>query len=137
VVSHTDRPDHEEDTMSEFTDVAQRYLAAWNETDPAARQERVAALWTADGSYVDPLAEVRGRDRIAALIAGVQDQFPGFTFRLAGDVDGHHRLARFSWELGPAEGPAPVAGSDVVTLDEDGRATSVLGFLDRVPAPAS
>jgi hypothetical protein len=137
VVSHTDRPDHEEDTMSEFTDVAQRYLSAWNETDPAARQERVAALWAADGSYVDPLAEVRGPDRIAALIAGVQDQFPGFTFRLAGDVDGHHRLARFSWELGPAEGPAPVAGSDVVTLDEDGRVTSVLGFLDRVPAPAS
>jgi hypothetical protein len=129
--------DHEEETMSEFTDVAQRYLAAWNETDPAARQDRVAALWAADGSYVDPLAEVRGPDQIAALIAAVQDQFPGFTFRLAGDVDGHHHQARFSWELGPAEGPAPVAGSDVVTLDDDGRVTSVLGFLDRVPAQAS
>ena len=77
--------------MSEFTDIAQRYLAAWNETDPAARQERVAALWAADGRYVDPLADVRGREQIAGLIAAVQDQFPGFTFRLAGDVDGHHR----------------------------------------------
>jgi hypothetical protein len=121
-------PDHEEDTMTEFADVAQRYIAAWNETDPQARQDRVAALWTADGRYVDPMADVRGRDQIAALIAGVQDQFPGFVFRLAGDVDGHHRQARFSWELGPAEGAAPVAGSD------DGRITSVLGFLDRVPA---
>jgi hypothetical protein len=129
--------DHEEDTMSEFTDVAHRYLAAWNETDPAARRERVAALWASDGSYVDPLAEVRGGEQIAGLIAAVQDQFPGFTFRLAGDVDGHHRLARFSWELGPADGPAPVAGSDVVTLDDDGRVTSVLGFLDRVPAAVS
>ncbi len=120
--------------MTEFDDVAQRYIAAWNETDAQARHERVAALWADGGSYVDPLAEVAGRDQIAALISGVQDQFPGFSFRLAGDVDGHHRQARFSWELGPAEGPAPVAGFDVVTLDDDGRVTSVLGFLDRVPA---
>ncbi len=120
--------------MSEFADVAQRYIAAWNETDPQTRQDRVAGLWAADGSYVDPMAEVQGRDQIASLIGGVQDQFPGFVFRLAGDVDGHHRQARFSWELGPAEGPAPVAGFDVVTLDDDGRVTTVLGFLDRVPA---
>ena len=120
--------------MTEFVDVAQRYIAAWNETDPQARQDRVAALWATDGSYVDPLADVRGRDQITALIGGVQAQFPGFVFRLAGDVDGHHRQARFSWELGPAEGPAPVAGSDVVTLDDDGRIATVLGFLDRVPA---
>jgi hypothetical protein len=123
--------------MTQFTDIAQRYVAAWNETDPQARQDRVADLWAADGTYVDPLADVQGRDQIATLIAAVQDQFPGFRFRLAGDVDGHHHLARFSWELGPEEGPAPVAGSDVVTLDDDGRVTRVLGFLDRVPAPVS
>jgi hypothetical protein len=120
--------------MTEFADVAQRYIAAWNETDPQTRTDRVSALWAADGSYVDPLADVRGREQIAALIAGVQDQFPGFVFRLHGDVDGHHRQARFSWELGPSEGEAPVAGSDVVTLDDEGRIASVYGFLDRVPA---
>jgi hypothetical protein len=120
--------------MTEFTDIAQRYIAAWNETDPAARRDRVAALWTAEGTYVDPMADVRGPEQIDALIAGVQDQFPGLLFRLAGDVDGHHRQARFTWELGPADGPAPVAGFDVVTLDDEDRVTSVLGFLDRVPS---
>jgi hypothetical protein len=29
-----------------------------------------------------------------------------------------------------------VAGSDVITLDAESRITSVLGFLDRVPAGA-
>jgi hypothetical protein len=28
--------------------------------------------------------------------------YHGFTFRLAGAVDGHHNQARFGWELGPA-----------------------------------
>lgn len=120
--------------MSDFTDLAQRYIDAWNETDPGARRDRVAALWATDGSYVDPLADVAGTDQIAALIGGVQEQFPGFAFRLLGDVDGHHRQARFRWELGPADGPAPVAGFDVVTVDAQDRVTSVLGFLDRVPA---
>jgi len=37
----------------------------------------------------------------------VQEQFPGFRFRLAGAVDGHHDQARFGWEFGPAGGDAP------------------------------
>ena len=35
------------------------------------------------------------------MIGAVQQQFPGFSFRLAGPVDGHHNQARFGWELGP------------------------------------
>ncbi|MFC0599236.1 nuclear transport factor 2 family protein [Streptomyces palmae] len=112
-----------------------RYFEAWNATDPAARAQAVAAAWTEDGSYTDPLAEVRGAEQLAALIEGAQQQFPGFEFRQTGTVDGHHDTARFSWELvSVADGSAPVAGSDVITLAEDGRIRSVLGFLDRVPA---
>ncbi|MEV0980092.1 nuclear transport factor 2 family protein [Streptomyces sp. NPDC049915] len=112
-----------------------RYFEAWNAPDAEARAKAVAAAWTTDGSYTDPLADVRGHDAIAALIAGAREQFPGFAFRLTGAVDGHHDTARFSWELvAEGDGPAPVAGSDVVTLDGEGRIRSVLGFLDRVPA---
>jgi hypothetical protein len=35
-----------------------------------------------------------------------------------------------------SDGSAPVAGSDVITLDEQGRIRTVLGFLDRLPAGA-
>ncbi len=60
-----------------------------------------------------------------------------FVFRLTGAVDGHHDTARFSWELvSETDGAAPVAGSDVITLDAGGRITAVLGFLDRAPATA-
>jgi SnoaL-like domain len=113
--------------------LAERYIAAWNETDDAARRRAVAELWTDDGRYVDPLVEAEGVDGIAATIGAVQQQFPGFVFRLAGPVDGHHEQLRFSWELGPAGQDAPIAGSDVAVTDGDGRLRAVLGFLDRVP----
>ncbi|MEU3663397.1 nuclear transport factor 2 family protein [Streptomyces sp. NPDC032940] len=117
-------------------DAVARYFEAWN-AGPDARAKAVAAAWTADGGYTDPLADVRGHDRIAAVITAAREQFPGFVFRLSGSVDGHHDTARFSWELvNEADGSAPVAGSDVVTLDEEGRIRSVYGFLDRVPAGA-
>lgn len=121
--------------MSQYENAAARYIQAWNTADPEERAKAVAATWTEDGSYTDPLAEVAGHEGIAAVIAAAQAQFPGFAFRLAGAVDGHHDTARFGWELvSVADGSAPVAGFDVVTLAADGRIRSVSGFLDRVPA---
>ncbi|MFG2602473.1 nuclear transport factor 2 family protein [Streptomyces sp. NPDC048514] len=120
-----------------YENAAARYFEAWNATGPAAIGKAVAAAWTADGGYTDPLAEVRGHEGIAAVIAAAHEQFPGFVFRPLGAVDGHHDTARFGWELvHEADGSAPVAGFDVVTLDEEGRIRQVLGFLDRVPAGA-
>ncbi|MBO1333653.1 nuclear transport factor 2 family protein [Streptomyces sp. VRA16 Mangrove soil] len=112
-----------------------RYFEAWNARTPEERAKAVAAAWTEDGSYTDPLAEAAGHDGVAAVIGGAHEQFPGFFFRPLGDVDGHHRVARFGWELvSEADGSAPVAGFDVIELADDGRIRAVHGFLDRVPA---
>ncbi|MFT2014314.1 nuclear transport factor 2 family protein [Streptomyces sp. 796.1] len=111
-----------------------RYFAAWNATDPAERQRAVAAAWVEDGSYTDPFADVSGHDQLAAVIAGAQQQFPTFSFRLVAAAEGHHHTARFSWELvSETDGSAPVAGSDVAVFAEDGRIRAVYGFVDRAP----
>ena len=126
--------------MSTYDNTAQAYIAAWNTIDAAERKDAVAALFAQEATYTDPLAAVSGPDAIAELIGGAQQQFAGWTFRLAGPVDGHHSQARFTWALGPDgqdnDGEAPVVGFDVVTLDDAGLITSVLGFLDRVPTTA-
>lgn len=125
------------DVLIDHTVLAQRYIAAWNEVDPAARRLAVADLYAPDARYVDPLADARGRDAIEATIAAVQAQFPGFVIRLAGPVEGHHDVARFGWELAPGDAPqgspAPIVGFDVLTADDEGRLRTVVGFLDRVP----
>ena len=87
--------------MTAYDELAQRYIDTWNETDPSARRAAVDQLYTEDARYVDPMAVADGREAIASMIGAVQEQFPGFRFRLAGPVDGHHNQARFGWELGP------------------------------------
>jgi SnoaL-like domain len=114
-------------------EIIERYLAAWNETDAVKRRELVDAVWAPDGSYTDPLADVRGREAIDQLIGAVQQQFPGFVFTLGGAVDAHHDQARFSWHLGPGGAAEPVViGFDVAVVEQD-RIGSVYGFLDKVP----
>ncbi len=120
--------------MSDVKDLVERYLAIWNERDAGARRAAVDGLCAEDATYTDPLVDVAGRDAIDAVIGAVQQRFPDFVFRLAGDVDAHHDLARFTWELGPEDGEAVVVGFDVAVLTGDGRIGKVHGFLDKVPA---
>jgi hypothetical protein len=117
-------------------EIIDRYIAAWNETDAAARRELVGSLWAADGSYTDPLADVRGADAIAGLMGAAQQQFSGLVFTLGGPVDANHNQARFTWHLGPDGAEPVVIGFDVVVLDGDGRIASVHQFLEKVPAAA-
>jgi SnoaL-like domain len=115
-------------------EMAERYLAAWNETDASRRRKLVDELWAEDGSYTDPLADAHGRAEIDGLIGAVQDQFPDFVFTLGGPVDAHHDQARFTWHLGPAGAEPVVIGFDVAVLNGCGQIRSVYGFLDQVPA---
>ena len=119
--------------MSDFQNIAERYLATWNEADPQARRRAIDELWAEDGRYVDPLAVAEGRDAIDATIGAVRAQFPGFVFQLAGPVDAHHDQARFTWELTQPGTEPLVVGFDVAVLDGKGRLQTVLGFLDKVP----
>ncbi|MEJ8667884.1 nuclear transport factor 2 family protein [Streptomyces sp. MS1.AVA.1] len=124
-------------TTDRYEIAVARYFEAWNTREPDALARAVAVAWSPQGGYADPLADVRGHEGIVAVVAAAHAQFPGFVFRRTGSVDGHHDTARFSWELvSEADEAAPVAGSDVITLDIEGRILSVLGFLDRVPAGA-
>lgn len=120
--------------MSDFDTIVQRYLAAWNETDPARRRAAVEDVFAADVRYVDPLAAVEGHAALDGLIGAMQGQFPGLVFTAGGPVDAHHEQARFTWHLGPAGEDPVVVGFDVAELGADGRIRTVLGFIDQAPA---
>jgi hypothetical protein len=113
--------------------IANAYIAAWNETDPARRRALIGEGWTEDAAYVDPLMSGKGRDQIDEMIAGVQSRFPGFRFALVGQADGHGEHVRFSWSLGPKGDEEMIKGTDFAVV-EAGRLQKVTGFLDKVPA---
>jgi SnoaL-like domain len=119
--------------MTDAETIATRYIACWNARDPQRRRDLLAALWTEDATYLDPLMRAEDRDGVGALIEGVQARFADFRFALTGRADGHADRLRFSWSLGPEGGEAVVEGTDFAELAADGRLRAVTGFLDRVP----
>ena len=125
--------------MTDHVTIARRYIDLWNERAQNRRRELLGEFWTADASYVDPLMKGDGRDGIDALISGVQQRFPDFTFKLIGEPNGfgdHTRFSlRFSWGLGPDGADSPIKGTDFAVL-KDGRIQSITGFLDQVPPGA-
>ena len=121
--------------MSSLTDLVDRYIAMWNETDAGRRRALIARIWTEDAHYVDPALEGEGREGIEAMVKAVQERFPGHRFRRTGDVDSHHDRIRFAWELAPEGGAAIASGADFGVVAAAGeRLHSVTGFFDRAPA---
>lgn len=119
--------------MPDHTALVAQYIASWNETDAQRRDALIAATFTEDAAYTDPLMHGTGHDGIAGLIGGAQSQFPGFHFALTRPVDSVDDHVRFSWQLGPAGAPALIEGTDFACVSADGRLATVHGFLDRVP----
>jgi len=117
-----------------MNDIVNAYLDTWNARTDADRKELLERHWSADATYVDPLAEVAGRESIGGVIEAVHAQFPEFVFSQVAEPDSHHAQTRFQWGLGPADEEPIIIGFDVITEDEDGRIRTVVGFLDRVPA---
>jgi hypothetical protein len=122
--------------MIDAQNIAQRYIASWNEADPVVRRQLVDRLWTEDGCYADPMMKADGQDGIAELIGGVHTQFPGYCFALTGRPDGHGSFVRFSWSLAPVGGQTVARGTDFALVAADGRLEQVTGFLDQVPGTA-
>jgi SnoaL-like domain len=125
--------------MTDATTIAARYIDLWNEKAPERRRDILAANWARDAKYVDPLMSGDGHDGIDAMIAGVQQRFPEFRFRLIGEPNGygdHVRFSvRFSWGLGPDGLDSPIKGTDFAVV-RDGRIQSITGFLDQIPMGA-
>ena len=125
----------ENNVARKIEEAAGRYIAVWNEPDADARCHAIGELWTKDGRYTDPLAAVEGHRAIREVIADTREQFQGYVFKLTGNIDAHHDIVRFGWELVPeGGGESVVVGFDVAVVTEGGRLRNVYGFLDKVPA---
>ena len=116
-------------TIPDLTAIVDLHLHAYSEPNAAKRAELVVAAWDETGRLMDPPFEGTGHAAIVALTDTVLEHFPGHTFRRTTDVDSHHGVGRYGWELVGPDGTVAVAGIDVVDVAADGRLQRVVGFF--------
>jgi hypothetical protein len=120
-----------ETTFDEFAD---RYVALWNEPDPALRRMAIAEIWAPDGRYYNVRAEYTGHDAVQTAVTASHDKWVGggYVFRSRGNAEGHHNGVRFSWEMAPAAGGDVTSiGAEFVILDDDGRIRVDYQFVEK------
>lgn len=121
------------DTATALSEVVDRYLAAWNETDLALRARLIAGVWAADGRLIDPPFAAEGHAGIGEMAATLHAQFPGHRFRRTSGIDAHHDQLRFAWELVGPDGAPALTGLDVGEVDADGQLRRITGFFGELP----
>jgi hypothetical protein len=119
--------------MDNITKLVDGYIAVWNERDAGRRRDLIAAIWTHDANYVDPLMRGDGRGGIDAMVEGVQTRFPNHRFARTSQVDAHHESIRFAWSLAPEGGAAIVKGVDYGVVCGD-QLRQITGFIDEMPS---
>ena len=112
-------------------DTIETYMAAWNETDEAKIRSLLDKCWADEGTYTDPISDVKGREGLLGAINGFHAQMPGAGIAFTSSLDEHHGRVRFGWKVTGA--PQEMAGIDVATLAADGRLQSIVGFWGTDP----
>jgi len=109
--------------VSDARELADRYVAVWNEPDADTRRKAVEDLWAEDGLHlleppeeivkqaeeigVTATLEARGHDALVRRVTRAYDEFvaPGqFVFRRHGDVAALRDMVKLRWAMVPAGG---------------------------------
>jgi hypothetical protein len=116
-------------TMNDLQSVVDEYFAMWNADDPDERLSHARRAFADDARYVDPLADVTGPEEVAEVVGELRATHAGFAVRQSSDLDTHHDVLRFGWDIFDRDGALYLSGIDVCTLGEDGRIRTLAGFF--------
>ena len=123
-------------------ELAERYLALWNEPDPDRRRRMIAELWTEHGRHIlqppqeiraiaaqpgiglTAILEARGYEEIEARVASAYDHWvgsEGLSFRGRDDAERLGDVVKFHWEAVAEDGEVFGVGLNFLVLTGDGR----------------
>lgn len=109
--------------------IVKKYIEAWNVADLDARRELLGEVFTENGRYTDPQADVTGLDDLLRHLTAEREAFGELQFQLGRVISSHHDTILFTWALA-APGADPVAtGYDAVVVVGD-RFQQVYGYFD-------
>ncbi|MBM7774340.1 hypothetical protein JOD54_004544 [Actinokineospora baliensis] len=135
--------------MSDPLELADRYVAVWNEPDGTARRVAVGELWAADGRHIlQPPQEVlkaaadlgltttfeaHGHTELEHRVRLAYEEFvaPGtYSFRRRDDVTKLRDAVKFTWEMVAASGEVAGVGTEFLLLDVTGKIVADYQFIE-------
>src|SRR6201991_2822030 len=123
-------------------ELAEHYLALWNEPDADRRRGMIAELWTEEGRHIlqppqeiraiaaqpgiglTSILEARGHAEIEARAASAYEHWvrsEGLSFRGRDDAERLADVVKLHWEAVAKDGEVFGVGLDVLVLAADGR----------------
>ena len=123
-------------------ELAEKYLALWNEPDADRRRRMIAELWTEDGRHIlqppqeireiagqpgiglTAILEARGYEEIEARVASAYEHWvgsEGLSFRGRDDAERLGDVVKVHWEAVAKDGEVFAVGLDFLVLTADGR----------------
>jgi hypothetical protein len=132
-------------------ELADRYVAVWNEADPDRRHELIAGLWSESGEHIlqppddarrlaagpgigaNAIIEARGHEEIEARATSGYEHWvatEGWSFRRRDDADRVHDVVKFHWEAVDGDGEVMGAGLNLLVLGADGRIERDYTFVE-------
>jgi hypothetical protein len=123
-------------------DLAQTYIALWNEPEADRRRRMIAELWAEGGRHIlqppqeireiaarpgialPAILEARGHEQIEARAASAYEHWvgsEGLSFRGRDDVERLGDVVKFHWEAVATDGEVAAVGLNFLILAADGR----------------
>jgi hypothetical protein len=138
----TETPALVEISSRSAAELAEKYLALWNEPDPDRRRQMIAELWTEDGRHIlqppqeiraiaarpglamTAVLEARGYEEIEARAASAYEHWvgsEGLSFRGRDDAERLGDVVKFHWEAVSKDGELVAVGLIFLVLAANGR----------------
>jgi hypothetical protein len=111
-------------TELDTTAIVARYLAVWNEPDPAARRAAIEKIWLPDATEFVHEVQHHGYAGLEARVDGPYQAFVAsgkYSVEGAGDVTRHDDVVMFTAQLVTPEGAVDFATRVFLLLADDGR----------------
>src|SRR5919205_4582896 len=130
-----------DDSMRSAAELAQKYVALWNEPDADRRRRMIAELWVEDGRHIlQPPQEIRaiaaqpgiamtaileaqGYEEIEGRAASAYEHWvgsEGLNFRGRGDADRLDDVVKLHWEAVTKDATVFAVGLSILVLAADG-----------------
>jgi len=111
-------------------ELVDQYCAVWNELDKTKRRNLLQEIWEEDGKYIDPRSDLKGVEELVNHIEKIQSGRSGTKVIRTSEIDIHHSIGRFNWQLVKEDNSILITGLDIVYFNKSGlKIEKILGFF--------